>query len=67
MNNQSIIKCEIKHIYVIKWWNYFVIPTIKQNWSVISSHDWLGMWLLIHAGLKLIHVCKRSSSRENED
>ena len=29
------------------------------NGSVISSHTLLGMWLLIHAGLKIIYATKR--------
>ena len=45
--------------------NIYTLPTSAMqplnfgNGLVISSHSFLSMWLLIHAGFKLNHVCKR--------
>ena len=58
--NTSIIKCEMK--LLIHSQTSTVQPLKFGNGQVISSHTLLGMWLLIHAGLKLIHVSNRGPS-----
>ena len=36
-----------------------MVQTLRtENAWVISSHTLRGMWLLIHAGIKIIHVSK---------
>ena len=53
----SIIKCGVK--LLIHSRTSTVASNKFENWWVIPSPTLLSMWLLIHAGLELIHVSKR--------